>query len=50
MGVIKHVKLMNILDTKNFSCEKRIFGKLVLACECEILNTTETSFVDKNVA
>ena len=31
------------LDIKNCSCEKRLFGKLTLACEDEILNTTETS-------
>ena len=34
---------------KNRSCEKILFGKLVLACENEILNTTETSLDDKKV-
>ena len=27
---------------KNYSCEKRLFDKLVLMCEDEILNATET--------
>ena len=40
--VIWHVKLMNILDTKNCSFEKRLIGKLLLKCEDEMLNTTET--------
>lgn len=31
------------LDLKNCSCEKYLFGKLVLVCEDRILNTTETS-------
>ena len=31
-------------------CEKRLIGKLVLECECEILNTTETLLNDKKVA
>ena len=33
------------LDIKNCSCEKRLFGKLVIACE--ILNATKTSLVNK---
>ena len=37
------------LDIKNCSCEKRIFGKLVLACEDGILNTTETSLDNEKV-
>ena len=28
-------------DVKNYSCKKRFFGKLVLACDNEILNKTE---------
>ena len=46
-SVIKHVKLINI---KNYSCEKRLAGKLVLECQDEILNTTETILYDKKVA
>ena len=38
---------MNILDTKNCSFEKRLIGKLLLKCEDEMLNTTETSLNDK---
>ena len=37
------------LDIKNCSCEKRLFGKLVLAREDEILNTTETSLDNEKV-
>ena len=36
------------LDIKNCLYKKCLFGKLVLACENEILNRTETSLVDKN--
>ena len=36
-------------DIKNCSCKKHHFGKLVLACEDEILNTTETLLDDKKV-
>ena len=43
------VKLMKYLDIKNCSCEKRLFGKLVTACEDQILNTTETSIDYKEV-
>ena len=35
------------LDIKSFSCKKCLFGKLVLACEDEIFNTTETSVDNK---
>ena len=35
------------MNQKNCSCEKRLIGKLVLACEGEISNTTETSLDDK---
>ena len=37
------------LDITNCSCEKRLFGKLVLACEDGILNTTETSLDNEKV-
>ena len=43
------MKLTNILDIKNYLCKNRLFGKLVLSCEDEILNTTETSLNDKKV-
>ena len=45
LNVVAHVKLMDIqinLFRKNYSCEKRLFDKLVLMCEDEILNATET--------
>ena len=42
----KVCKIEEYLDTKNFSCKKHLFGKLVLACEDGIRNTTETSLVD----
>ena len=35
------------LDIENYSCKKRLLGKLVLVSEDEILNTTETSLDDK---
>ena len=35
------------LDLKNCSCEKQLFGKLVIACEDDLLNTTKASLVDK---
>ena len=44
---IKHAKLINI---KNYTCEKRPIGKLVLECQDEILNTTETILNGKRVA
>ena len=43
----KACKIYECFDTKNCSCEKRLFGKLVSACEDEILNTTEPSHDDK---
>ena len=43
----KTCKISEYLDTKNCLCKKRLFGKLVLACEHMILNTTETSLNDK---
>ena len=42
--------LINILILKIVHKKKHLFGKLVLACEDEIINTTETSLVDKRVA
>ena len=36
------------LDIKNCSCGKRSIGKLVLECEDEVLNTTETFMIDNN--
>ena len=47
VSVIKHVKFPEYLDTKNCSCKKHLFGKLVLACEDEMLNTIETTIVEK---
>ena len=44
LSVLSNVKLTNM---NNCSCEKRLIGKLVLECEDEILNTTETSLDDK---
>ena len=37
-----HAKLTDVLETKNCSCKKCLFGKSVLAFEDEMLNTTET--------
>ena len=34
----KACKIDEYLDTKNWSCEKHLIGKLVLGCEDEILN------------
>ena len=39
----KGCKIDKYLDIKNFSCKKGQLGKLALACEDQILNTTETS-------
>ena len=33
-------KLDELLAIKKCSCEKRLFGKLVLGCEDEVWNTT----------
>ena len=46
----KACKIDEYLDIKNCSCEKHLIGKLVLECEDEILNTTETLLNDKKVA
>ena len=48
-SVIRHLKLMNIKNIENCSCEKRLIGKLVLGCEDKILNTTKTSPYNKRV-
>ena len=42
-------KIDEYFDIKSCSCEKSLFGKLVLACEDEIINTNETSLDDKEV-
>ena len=46
----KECKIDEDLDIKNCFCKKYLFGKLVLVCQDEILNTTETSLDDKKVA
>ena len=46
----KACKIYEYLYTNNFSCKNYLFNKLVLACEDKILNTTETSVFDENVA
>ena len=43
----KACKIDEYLDIKNCSCKKHLIGKLVLACDDEILNKTETSFDNK---
>ena len=43
----KACKIDEYLDPKSCSCEIRLFGKLVLACGDEILNTTNNSLGDK---
>ena len=45
----KACKIGKYQESKNCSCKKRFFGKLVSAREDEMLNTTETSVVDKKV-
>ena len=42
-------KIDEYLDIKNCSCKKHRYDKLVLACENEILNPTETTLHDKKV-
>ena len=42
-------KIDEYLDIKNCSCEKRVIGKLVLACESETLNVIAASLDDKRV-
>ena len=43
----KTLRIDEYLDIKKCSCEKCLIAKLVLECEHEILNTTETSLDDK---
>ena len=45
----KGYKIDEYLDIKIYLCEKHLLSKLVLACEDEIVSTTETSLVDKKV-
>ena len=49
VNAIKHVKLMNIWILKKNCVKKHLFGMSVLACENEILNTTENSLDYQNV-
>ena len=42
-------KINEYLDIKNCSCEKCVFGKLVLVCKDEILKATETSLDNEKV-
>ena len=35
------------LDIRKYLCKKRLFGKLTLECEDEILNTPETLLNEK---
>ena len=50
MWLLNWCKIDEYLDVKNCFWEKRSFGKLVLECEDEILNLTETSLEDKNLS
>ena len=43
-------KIDEYLETKNCSCKKRLISKLVLECEDEILNTSETLLTHKKAA
>ena len=43
----KECKTDEYIDVKNCSFRKRLIGKLILECEDEILNTTETLVNDK---
>ena len=45
----KACKSDEYLDTESCSCKKHLIDKLVLACEVEILNRTETSLIDEKV-
>ena len=45
----KACKIDEYLDTKNWLCKKLLISKLVLECEDETFNTTETSLDDKKV-
>ena len=48
-GCNKACKLNKYLAIKNCSCGERLFGKLALGCDDEVLNTTETFFNEKKV-
>ena len=45
----KACKIDKYLDIQNSSCKKCPFCKLVITCEDETLNTTETSHFNKKV-
>ena len=45
----KACKTDEYLEIRNYSCKKRLIGKLVLECEDEMLNATETLLNDKKV-
>ena len=45
----KACKIAEYLNIKNCSCKKRLIGKLVLACEDKILNTTKSLLDDKKI-
>ena len=47
VNVIKHEKICKYLEIKICSWKKRLIGQLVLECEDEILNATETSLDEK---
>lgn len=40
-------KTVEYLDIKSFYSRNCLFSKLLLACKDEILDKTETSFIDK---
>ena len=42
----KTCRIGEYLDIKNFASKELVIGKLVLTCEDEILNTTETMLVN----
>ena len=43
----KAPKIDEHLDTKNGSCKKALISKLVLACELEMVNTSENSLYNE---
>ena len=45
----KSWKIEKYFDIKDCSCKRRLFGKLVLACKDEVLNTTGISLDHKIV-
>ena len=45
----KACKTGEYFNTKNYSCEICLIGRLVLRCEDEIVNRTEISVDDKKV-